>query len=141
MALPRPEAGLVLSYAYLWRQEQRDGQVEGRKDRPCIILAVETLGDRRRVTLVPITHSPPHLNVAAVELPVRVKAHLGLDDLPSWIILNEANQFFWPGFDIRQPRPGMDSAYGYIPPNLLLRINTAFLAEARAGHLKLSNRD
>ncbi len=140
MALPRPEAGLVLSYAYLWHEEQREGQVEGRKDRPCIILAVETIGDTRRVTLVPVTHSPPGSEGAAVELPSRVKAHLGLDDQPSWIVVNEANQFMWPGFDIRQA-PGMESAYGHIPPNLLLRINAAFLTNARAGHLKLSNRD
>ena len=35
-----------------------------------------------------------------------LKAHLGLDDQPSWIILTETNDFLWPGPDIR-PIPGI----------------------------------
>ena len=32
--IPEPEAGLVISYSYLWKQEEELGQTEGRKDRP-----------------------------------------------------------------------------------------------------------
>ena len=37
MAIPTPEPGLVISYAYLWDHEAQRGQEEGRKDRPCVI--------------------------------------------------------------------------------------------------------
>jgi hypothetical protein len=38
MPLPRPEPGLVLSYAYLWRHEDNRGLEEGLKARPCAVL-------------------------------------------------------------------------------------------------------
>ena len=121
MSLPAPEPGLVISYAYLWRHEHNAGQEEGRKDRPClIVLSVETASRRQpRVTVAAITHSPPHADAIALEIPPRVKQHLGLDDERSWIILDEVNQFDWPGFDLR-PVPGRTDrfAFGFIPPRL-----------------------
>lgn len=121
MSLPTPEPGLVIPYAYLWRHEQRRGQEEGRKVRPSVIvLAVQSLeAGAPRVTVAPITHRPPAKDGEAVELPPRVKQALGLDDDRSWIVLDEVNQFAWPGFDIR-PVPGSKDrfAYGFIPPKL-----------------------
>jgi hypothetical protein len=38
MGIPTPEPGLVLNYAYLWHNEHRAGQEEGRKDRPGVIV-------------------------------------------------------------------------------------------------------
>ena len=39
---PEPEVGLVISYSYLWKEEEEQGLGEGRKDRPCgIVLTVE----------------------------------------------------------------------------------------------------
>lgn len=107
--LPEPEVGLVISYSYLWKEEEERGLVEGRKDRPCaIVLAVDhpspELDGRKQVAVVPITHSlPQDLNVA-VEIPLRVKQHLGLDSERSWVILDEVNVFTWPGFDLRPIR-------------------------------------
>ena len=121
MPLPAPEPGLVISYAYLWRHEHNRGQEEGRKDRPClIVLAVEGDGRRTpRVTVAAITHTQPHVDAFAVELPLKVKQHLGLDDERSWIILDEVNQFDWPGFDLRSV-PGRSDRfdYGFVPPRL-----------------------
>ena len=121
MSLPVPEPGLVISYAYLWRHEHNRGQEEGRKDRPClIVLSVESSGrPSPRVTVAAITHAPPLAGAFAVELPLKVKQHLGLDDQRSWIVLDEVNQFDWPGFDLR-PIPGRSDrfAYGFIPPSL-----------------------
>jgi len=40
-----------------------------------------------------------------------------MDDIPSWIVLDELNVFAWPGFDLR-PVPGSDPAtcvYGILP--------------------------
>jgi hypothetical protein len=39
MALPEPERGLVISYSYLWSHEAAEGAEEGRKNRPCVIVA------------------------------------------------------------------------------------------------------
>ncbi len=121
MSLPIPEPGLVISYSYLWRHEHNRGLEEGRKDRPClIVLSVQRVSQQPpRVTVAAITHSPPQESAFAVEIPARVKQHLGLDDARSWIILDEVNQFDWPGFDLR-PVPGRTDrfAYGFIPPRL-----------------------
>jgi hypothetical protein len=119
LSLPTPEPGLVIPYAYLWRHEHRKGQEEGRKVRPSVIvLAVQSpKGSAPRVTVAPITHTPPAKDGEAIELPPRVKQALGLDDDRSWILLDEVNQFAWSGYDIR---PGSKDrfAYGFIPPKL-----------------------
>ena len=45
--------------------------------------------------------------------------HLGLDDQPSWIVLDDLNVFTWPGFDLRTV-PGQQDRYhyGFLPPKL-----------------------
>src|SRR5262245_51116870 len=94
--LPQPEPGLVVSYSYLWSREAAHGRVEGFKDRPCaIVLALIDLARSRspQVVVVPVTHRPPRDPSVAIEIPARVKQHLGLDDERSWIIVNEFNVF------------------------------------------------
>jgi hypothetical protein len=136
VALPEPEIGLVISYAYLWRHESEAGHVEGVKDRPCaIVLAVAgTPGNPATVTVAPITHSPPRTAEAALELPPKVKRHLGLDAGRSWIVLEEFNEFLWPGFDLR-PVAGRSGHYdyGFLPPALFKRIVDRVLELRRAG--------
>ena len=92
MALPDPEPGLVISYAYLWHHEYRAGQEEGRKDRPSVIvLAIERASDGTAVvTVLPITHRSPD---DPVEIPPAVKRLLGLDVERSWIVVDEGNEF------------------------------------------------
>lgn len=136
MSLPRPEPGLVVSYAYLWRHEHNRGQEEGRKNRPCVIVLAVTRAKANavRVTVAAVTHTPPHADTVALEMPPKVKRHLGLDEARSWIILDEVNQFDWPGFDLH-PVPGrVDTfAYGFIPPDLYDKA-TATLLDANAKH-------
>lgn len=118
MALPVPEAGLVISYSYLWRHEKEIGIAEGKKDRPCAIILVAHKSDGATVvTVAPITHSAPSNPSTAMEIPPRVKRHLGLDGERSWVVLDDFNEFIWPGFDIR-PVPGRSGRYEYglIPP-------------------------
>jgi hypothetical protein len=95
MPIPNPEPGLVLSYAYLWHHEYQAGREEARKDRPSVIvLAVEREADNATVvTVLPITHTPPSDPASAVEIPLPVERHLGLDDARSWIIVSEGNEF------------------------------------------------
>ena len=99
-----------------------------------IVLAVQNpAGDAPRVTVAPITHLPPSPGVQAIEVPPRVKQALKLDGERSWIILDEVNEFTWPGFDIR-PVPGSDRFYyGFIPPRLY-DIVIAQLLELAATH-------
>lgn len=81
MPLPRPEPGLVLSYAYLWRHERNRGLEAGLKARPCtVVLAVRTQDGRIVVTVAPMTHRPPTDPARAIRLPAPVKRHLRLDD-------------------------------------------------------------
>ncbi len=129
MAIPNPEPGLVISYAYLWRREFEAGQEEGRKNRPCVIvLSVEKHDSGTHVTVAPITHSPPSSGTPYLEIPLRVKQHLGLDDDRSWVILDEVNQFVWPGYDLR-PVPGKqgEMVYGFLPPRLFDQIRSGIL--------------
>jgi hypothetical protein len=105
MAFPEPQPGLVISYAYLWHHEHRAGREEGVKDRPCVvILAVQSAADgTTMVRVAPVTHSPPDNPATAVELPQAVKRHLGLDADRSWVVIDEVNEFTWPGFEAPPP--------------------------------------
>ncbi len=136
MSLPEPEAGLVIRYSYLWKSEHDQGREEGIKDRPCaIVLAVADGGNGTKVTVLPVTHTPPSNPHLAVEIPAITKRRLGLDDRRSWIVVSEGNQFTWPGPDLR-PQPGHDLAsiaHGFLPPNLFREALARFLAFARAG--------
>jgi hypothetical protein len=137
MPLPEPHPGLVISYSYLWRDEARAGREEGVKDRPAVIvLAVRAKADSGRVvTVAPVTHRKPSKPGTAVELPAKVKQHLGLDTAASWVILDETNQFLWPGHDLR-PLPGRPRvfSYGVLPPRLLAKITNGIAALWDQGH-------
>ena len=143
MSIPNPELGLVISYAYLWHHEHRAGREEGQKDRPSVIVLVvnrETDG-ATIVTVLPITHSPPADPASAVEIPLPVKRHLGLDDDRSWIVVAEGNEFVWPGYDLRK-RPGSDRYhYGFLPPRFFNHVLDAFIAFYRAGRSRLASRE
>jgi hypothetical protein len=142
MAIPTPEPGLVISYAYVWDREAQGGQEEGRKDRPCVIaLAVERRQDGETlVTVLPVTHRPPDDAAAAVEIPRAVKKHLGLDDERSWVVVTEGDQFVWPGYDLRKA-PGADRYdYGYLPPRFFNQVLTAFRVWRKAHKTTLTPR-
>lgn len=142
MALPEPEAGLVISYSYLWRNEFRQGKVEGLKNRPCaIVLVVENDNLGNKVTVAPITHSEPLDSNAALEIPPKIKAHLGLDTERSWIILDDFNEFIWPGYDLR-PIHGKSGTYdhGFLPPLFLKQIISKIL-DLRSQSKSITSRD
>jgi hypothetical protein len=142
MALPPPEPGLVINYAYLWHDEHEAGREEGRKDRPSVIVLCVERGEERQtvVTVLPITHRKPDDANAAVEIPIAVKRHLGLDDDASWVVVAEGNEFVWPGYDLRQ-RPDGSYGFGFLPPRLFSRIRDAFVALHNAGRTRKTPRD
>lgn len=135
MALPKvPFPGMVVRYSFLWSNEARAGEAEGRKDRPCVIItAVRREADGRyRVRVVPIAHRPsePERSIA---LPPRVKRHLGLDADASWIVLDEINEFTWPGVDLRpvsRARPGVWT-FGVLPTEVFDEIREKLRAVMR----------
>lgn len=127
MTLPEPHPGLVISYAYLWAEEHDRGQEEGQKNRPCaVVVARQTAQGKTVTTVVPITHTPPTDLTAAMELPLTIKAHLGLDDERSWVVVSETNDFLWPGPDLRPIEPGR-SVYGVLPPRFFRRLRERLL--------------
>ncbi len=116
MAVPVPVRGLVISYAYLWQTEHLRGRESGAKDRPCVVvLAVETVGGKQRVTVAPITHTEPANGSDGIEIPLSTKRRLGLDEARSWIVVSEVNRFVWPGPDLRPIDPERFD-YGVLPP-------------------------
>jgi hypothetical protein len=125
MPLPTPEPGLVVSYEFLWSNEAEAGHEQGEKKRPAVIvLAAKNDKGQITVTVAPITHSEPKASANAVEVPPKVKEHLGLDSERSWIICDELNEFVWPGYDlypIPRGRPGQFD-YGIIPPALYNKV-------------------
>lgn len=144
MPLPAPVPGLVISYAYLWRREHQQGQEEGLKVRPAVIVLAVKRNDKEQVGgekggdtevfVAPITHTPPADPAIAVEIPLRVKQRLHLDDDRSWVILNEVNRFIWPGVDLSPaPVTPRSVAYGMLPPALFRQMRDRFVQLARAG--------
>ena len=144
MAFPEPQPGLVISYAYLWHDEHRVGREEGVKDCPCvIIIAVDGAADgTTMVRVAPVTHSPPDNPATAFEVPRAVKRHLGLDDDRSWIVIDEVNEFRWPGFDLR-PLPLTRDIYanGLLPPRLFNALIAKLVAVWGEGQGKATPRD
>jgi hypothetical protein len=121
--LPEPEAGLIISYSYLWFREHERGQEEGAKDRPCaIIVAVAREDAATEVLVVPVTHTPPKDQNEALEIPAVVKKRLGLDAARSWVVLTESNIFTWPGPDVRS-----SVTYGFLPPNFFNKLRQQFV--------------
>lgn len=140
MRLTRPVPGLVIRYSFLWHREHAAAREEGSKDRPCaVILAVPTADGDPHVYVLPVTHAAPQASVAAVEVPPGVKRHLGLNGERSWIVLDEVNDFLWPGFDLR-PVPGSTPSrvdYGMLPPRFFERLRDAFVVRYRQRRVKV----
>lgn len=108
--------------------------MRGVKERPCaIILVVFDEANKRRVRVLPITHTRPYVAEDAVEVPGPTARRLGLDSEQSWIVISEANDFIWPGPDLRPVRPGDPSsvAYGFLPPRLFRAVRERLVERHR----------
>ena len=142
MSWPVPRPGLVIRYSYLWESEARLGREEGAKDRPCaIILALLREGEHPIVRVLPVTHAPPVDPADALEIPQPTKQRLGLDSERSWVMLGEANDFIWPGPDLRPAVNGDPAsvAYGMLPPGFMAVLRGR-LAQRRREKLAVTRR-
>ena len=132
MPLPAtPFPGMIVRYSFLWSSEARAGKTEGRKDRPCVVVtAVQRVADGRfRVRVLPITHRQSEA-ARSVAVPPKVKRYLGLDADASWIVLDEVNEFIWPGVDLRpvsRAKPGVWT-FGVLPAEMFDEIRTKLRA-------------
>jgi hypothetical protein len=132
MPVSTPEPGLVIHYGYLWRREHEAARDTAPYPRPCaVVIALHEDKGVLTVVLAPITHSAPRGSTHAIEIPPRVKSHLGLDDRRSWIVTDDLNLCRWPSPDA-QPVPHGPNAgagdYGMLPPRLFEQLKSAILA-------------
>lgn len=139
-----PPPGSVIRYSYLWADEDESGQEEGRKDRPTLILAVavQIRGDESRVLAMAITHVAPSDRLDAVEIPEDIKREVGLDAETSWVVTTEANEFVWPGPDIR-PVPGRfppTVVYGRVRRGFLGQVAKSYIANRRLQRSRIVSR-
>jgi hypothetical protein len=82
-----------------------------------IVLAVDRPEDGATiVTVLPITHSAPTRSGATV------------DDQRSWVVVDEGNEFQWPGYDLRKVPRKDRYDYGFLPPRFFNQVLSAFLA-------------
>ena len=133
MAIPDPEPGLVIRYDYLWTHEAAAGHDQGKTRPACLVAGTDPAVLPRYVVLLPITHTPPAGDTVGIEIPARVRQAIGLDDMPSWVIVSEHNIDEWPNGGL-SPLPGQPDVFGYgfIPPGLFAQIKARFLELARA---------
>jgi hypothetical protein len=102
LIIPEPKVGLVVRYSFLWSREAAAGLEEGSKDRPCaIVLVVRNIDTVQMVRVLPITTRAPSDPATAMEIPLVTKIRIGLDQSKSWVILEEVNEFEWPGPDLK----------------------------------------
>jgi hypothetical protein len=130
VSFPDPHPGLVIRHAFLWKRELDEGREEGSKERPyAIVLSVLDDNGEYEVIVLPITHSPAERPEDAIEIPPATKQRLGLDSERSWIEITEANEFAWPGPDLRPASGRDDSAilHGTLPPKFVAHVRNRFL--------------
>ncbi len=141
-AIDEPQIGQIVDHNFLWADEQAAGRVEGRKARPCLIIAVE---QRTRaaphVTVLPVTSQPPRAGTTAVAVPDDVKVRIGLARArAAWVVIDDANFFAWPGYDL-VPQPGDGFVRGVVTRGFFQLIRNAVLAAHARGRPRRIDRD
>ena len=137
MPIGAPRVGQVIRYSFLWSNGHE-------KERPAVIVVAtkKEKDGKYRVAVMPITHTPHQESPTAIEIPQQLKRHLKLDHEKSWIIVDEINEFEWPGFDLR-PVPETDGMweYGQIPPKLHGMIIERLCQLEKSGAVNIIPRD
>jgi hypothetical protein len=105
-------------------------------------VATEKRPHGTQLLVVPVTTRAPRTGDSAVEIPARVRQHIGLGDERCWIVADEVNSFTWPGPDIRPMLQGRDVSprYGAIPGRLFDQVRERLERAARTGRMKVTKR-
>jgi len=138
-----PQVGQIVDHHFLWVAQHAAGEMEGRKARPCLIIAVERLNENAppRVTVLPITSQPPRGEATAIAIPNDIKGRIGLDRRrPAWIVIDEANAFTWPGFDL-VPQRGGGFVRGVVTRGFFVTVRDAVIALRSRGEPRVVARD
>jgi len=137
-----PQVGQIVDHYFLWADEQAAGRIEGRKVRPCLIIAVERRTQSGpSVTVLPVTSQAPRAGTTAVAVPDDVKARIGLARaLPAWVVIDDANVFGWPGYDL-VPQPGGGFVRGVVTRGFFRLVRNAVLAAHARGRPRKVERD
>lgn len=149
MRIPlKPPVGHLIAYEYVWASvfKARD---EGEKTYPVAVVAARhDLGPVSFAYVLAISHSPPRPGDRALQVPLKLKRHLGLDDGPSWIYTDQVNVFAWPGPDLRPaerlsrlPRAIGTCVIGALPTDWFKSVTVHMDESRRLGHFKLKRRD
>jgi hypothetical protein len=132
--------GEVIPYWYLWWREHERGEDSGRKLRPCVVIAAAVEDAAVLLAVLPVTHVEPDQDRAAIEVPLKIKNHLGLDRQRSWVMCDEQNEFHWPGFDLGKT-PSGQSVFGAVPDRVLHQLRERHRQVRMSGALKSASRD
>lgn len=122
----KPVAGDVIHYRYLWRHEADAGREDGRKTRPCLVLAVRDSAKGLVVHIAPIT-TQSFADADNIAIPDAVIRHLAID-ARSIIVTSEYNTFVWIGPDVFPRADGLVH-YGKVPERLHDQVRNAAIAK------------
>lgn len=122
----KPVAGDVIHYRYLWRHEADAGREDGRKTRPCLVLATRDSAKGLVVNIAPLT-TQHFADADHVAIPDAVIRHLSLD-ARSIVVTSEYNTFVWIGPDVF-PRADGFVHYGKVPQRLHDQVRNAAIAK------------
>lgn len=101
----------VVRYPYLWARQARDGETEGRKDRPVAVGVRLSRPDGDLVLFFPITSKQPDASRFFSEIPDIEKRRAGLDqEMRLWIIFDEFNTDIVGRSFYLEPKPPIGSA-------------------------------
>lgn len=110
-------------------------------------MAVDDEGPHPIAYVLGISHSPPQEGQRAIEVPAKLKKHLGLDDQPSWIYTSELNVFAWPGPDLRpgdylstRPAAVDNCVIGQLPSDWFDMVKAHVVESQRQEQLELTKR-
>jgi hypothetical protein len=96
-----PPIGNLVAYEYLWLS-QENKRNDGAKVYPvALIFAKKIIASVTLAYAVGMSHKPPYASQKAIEVPKKLKRHLGLDEDRSWICTDQLNEFTWSGPDLR----------------------------------------
>jgi hypothetical protein len=142
-----PPIGNLIAYEYLWHS-QRGAREDGVKTYPvALIFAKRTVLGNTFAYAVAISHKPPSATERAIEVPRKLKRHLGLDEEPSWIYTDQVNEFTWPGPDLRPadrlsslPRARGTCVIGPLPKDWFASLKAEIIQSLRLGRTRIVRR-
>ena len=126
LSYPFPAVGEVHNYEYLFRADALNGETEGRKERPVLVIAAEPKS--RRAVVMPITTKGEVDGRRTIAVPVEVGRAANFPrPEESAIVIDEANIFTRTGFDLRPAPSTGSSRFGRATPGFVKAVRDRFV--------------